>query len=169
MTVAHIGLGIFVLSVTTVESFTLERDVALGQGEQAVVGNYEFRFSGVKPIEGPNYNGVEGTVVVTRHGVPTSVVYPQKRQYWVQRQVTTEAAIEMHHGSNVFVALGDELGAGKWSVRFQIRPLVNFLWLGAFIMAVGGAIAATDRRYRVAQQAATAPVAAPGVAGEGAG
>jgi cytochrome c-type biogenesis protein CcmF len=169
MSVAHIGLGIFVLSITTVESFTLERDVALGQGERAVVGNYEFRFNGVKPIEGPNYNGVEGTVVVTRHGVPTSVVYPQKRQYWVQRQVTTEAAIEMHHGSNVFVALGDELGAGKWSVRFQIRPLVNFLWLGAFIMAVGGAIAATDRRYRAAQQAVTAPVATPGIAGEGAG
>src|SRR5258707_12575859 len=80
MTVAHIGLGIFVLSVTTVESFTLERDVALGQGERTTVGNYEFRFQGVKPIEGPNYNGVEGTVVVTRHGVPRSVVYPQKRQ-----------------------------------------------------------------------------------------
>jgi cytochrome c-type biogenesis protein CcmF len=169
MTVAHIGLGIFVLSVTTVESFTLERDVALGQGERTTVGNYEFRFQGTKPIEGPNYNGVEGTVVVTRHGVPTSVVYPQKRQYWVQRQVTTEAAIEMHHGSNVFVALGDELGAGKWSVRFQIRPLVNFLWLGAFIMAVGGGIAATDRRYRMARQAAAAPVATPGVAGEHAG
>jgi hypothetical protein len=72
----------------------------------------------------------------------------------------------MHHGSNVFVALGDELGAGKWSVRFQIRPLVNFLWLGAFIMAVGGAIAATDRRYRVAREAVTTvPVATPGVAG----
>jgi cytochrome c-type biogenesis protein CcmF len=169
MTVAHLGVGMFVLSVTTVESFTLERDVALGQGEQTTVGNYEFRFQGVRPIEGPNYNGVEGTVVITRHGVPTSVVYPQKRQYWVQRQVTTEAAIQMHHGSNVFVALGDELGAGKWSVRFQIRPLVNFLWLGAAIMALGGAIAATDRRYRTAPQVATAPVAAPGAAGESAG
>ena len=174
MTVAHIGLGIFVISVTTVESFTLERDVALGRGEQTTVGNYEFRFQGVKPIEGPNYNGVEGTVVITRHGVPTSVAYPQKRQYWVQQQVTTEAAIQMHHGSNVFVALGDELGADKWSVRFQIRPLVNFLWLGAFIMAMGGAIAATDRRYRLARQPAaepvvTQPVATPGVAAEHAG
>jgi cytochrome c-type biogenesis protein CcmF len=161
MAVAHVGLGMFVLSVTTVESFTLERDVALGVGQQTTVGNYEFRFQGVKAIEGDNYNGVEGTVVVTRHGVPISVVYPQKRQYWVQRQVTTEASIEMHHGSNVFVALGDDLGAGKWSVRFQIRPLVNFLWLGAFIMALGGGISATDKRYRIAKEA-TAPVAAPG-------
>ena len=165
MAVAHIGLGMFLLSVTTVESFTLERDVALGVGEQTSLGNYEFRFQGVQPIEGANYNGMEGTVVVTRHGVPTSVVHPQKRQYWVQRQVTTEASIEMHRGSNVFVALGDDLGAGKWSVRFQIRPLVNFLWLGAFIMALGGGIAATDKRYQIAKQAATVPVAAPGVAG----
>jgi len=161
MAVAHVGLGMFVLSVTTVESFTLERDVALGVGQQTTVGNYEFRFQGVEAIEGANYNGVEGTVVVTRHGFPISVVHPQKRQYWVQRQVTTEASIEMHHGSNVFVALGDDLGAGKWSVRFQIRPLVNFLWLGAFIMALGGAIAATDKRYRMAKEV-TAPVAAPG-------
>jgi cytochrome c-type biogenesis protein CcmF len=166
MTVAHLGLGMFVLSVTTVESFTLERDVALGQGEQAVVGNYEFRFQGVESIEGPNYDGVQGTIVVMRHGVPTSVVYPQKRHYWVQRQVTTEAAIEMHHGSNVFVALGEDLGAGKWSVRFQIRPLVNFLWLGAFIMALGGAIAATDGRYRVARRAVIDPAAAGAVARE---
>jgi cytochrome c-type biogenesis protein CcmF len=168
MTVAHIGLGIFVISVTTVESFTVERDVALGRGERTTVGNYEFRFDRVKPVEGPNYNGVEATVVVTRHGVPTSIVYPQKRKYWVQGQVTTEAAIEMHHGSNVFVALGDDLGGGKWSLRFQIRPLVNFLWLGAFIMSLGGAIAATDRRYRLAR-AAVAPATVPGaVAGEGA-
>ncbi len=72
----------------------------------------------------------------------------------------------MHHGSNVFVALGDDLGAGKWSVRFQIRPLVNFLWLGAFIMALGGGIAATDRRYRLAdKEAATEPATIPGVPG----
>jgi cytochrome c-type biogenesis protein CcmF len=165
MTVAHIGVGMFVLSVTTVESFTLERDVALGPGQQTSLGNYEFRFQGVRATEGANYNGVEGTVVVTRHGVPTSVVYPQKRSYWVQHQVTTEASIEMHHGSNVFVALGDELGANKWSVRFQIRPLVNFLWLGAFIMALGGGIAATDRRYRIAKEAASDAATIPGVAG----
>jgi cytochrome c-type biogenesis protein CcmF len=170
MTVAHIGLGIFVLSLTAVESFTLERDVALGIGQTATVGNYEFRFQGVKAIEGANYNGVEAAVVITRHGVPQAVVYPQKRQYWVQRQVTTEAAIEMHHGSNVFVALGDDLGAGKWSVRFQIRPLVNFIWLGAFIMAVGGAIGASDRRYRVAREEVPSGALAPGgVAGERAG
>ncbi len=169
MSIAHIGVGVFVISLTTVESFTVERDVSLAQGQRTSVGNYEFRFDGVRPIDGPNYDGVEGTVVVTRHGAPLTIMHPQKRQYWVKRAVTTEAAIEMHRGSNLFVALGDELGAGKWSVRFQVRPLVNFLWLGAFIMAVGGAVAATDRRYRSATLPATQPAVAQGAAGEAPG
>jgi cytochrome c-type biogenesis protein CcmF len=151
MTVAHIGLGLFVLSLTTVESFTVEHDVSLARGASTAVGPYEFRFDGVKRIEGPNYDGVGGTVVVTRHGAPLTVLYPEKRQYYVQHTTTTEAAIEMHYGSNLLVALGEDLGAGKWSVRIQMRPLVNLVWLAAFIMAVGGGIALSDRRYRTAK------------------
>ena len=166
MTIAHVGLGLFVISLTTVESFTIERDVALARGEQTKIGGYDFRFDGVRNIEGPNYDGVSGTLVVTRNGSPVTVMYPQKRQYWVQHTETTEAAIEMHRGSNVFIALGDDLGAGKWSVRFQIRPLVNFIWLGAFIMAVGGAVAATDRRYRQAKAVQTSAATASGAATE---
>jgi len=165
MAVAHIGLGVFVLSLTTVESFTLERDVSLAQGGSTTVGAYEFRFEGVKPIEGPNYQGVGGTVAVTRHGEPLTVLHPAKRKYYVQHTTTTEAAIEMHYGSNILIALGDDLGAGKWSVRIQVRPLVNFIWLGAFIMALGGAIALSDRRYRIAKSTAEAPVLT-GAAGE---
>jgi cytochrome c-type biogenesis protein CcmF len=151
MTVAHIGLGVFVLALTTVESFTAEHDVSLAKGAATAVGPYEFRFEGVKPIEGANYEGVAGTIRVARNGTPLTVLHPEKRHYDVQRQVTTEAAIEMHYGSNVLVALGEDLGAGKWSVRIQIRPLVNLVWLAAFIMAVGGGIALTDRRYHLAR------------------
>ncbi len=163
MTVAHIGLGVFVLAVTTVESFTVERDVAMGVNDKASLGGFEFRFQGVRGEEGPNYDGVVGSVVVTRDGAPVTVMSPAKRNYWVTRSDTTEAAIEMHGGSNVLVALGDNLGAGKWSIRFQVRPLVNFVWLGAGIMALGAGLAASDRRYRLARaQEATVSAAAPG-------
>jgi cytochrome c-type biogenesis protein CcmF len=166
MTVAHIGLGLFVLSLTTVESFTMEHDVALARGASTAVGPYEFRFDGVKPIEGPNYDGVGGTIVITRHGSPLTVMHPEKRQYWVQHSTTTESAIEMHYGSNLLVALGEDLGAGKWSIRIQIRPLVNLVWLAAFIMAVGGGIAASDRRYRLPKTVEDSAGGVPGVAGE---
>ena len=153
MTVAHVGLGLFVLSLTTVESFTVEHDVSMAQGGTTRVGAYEFRFEGVKPIEGANYQGVGGTVRITRNGEPLTVMYPEKRQFYVQHTTTTAAAIEMHYGSNLLVALGEDLGAGKWSVRIQVRPLVNLVWLAAFIMAMGGVIALSDRRYRISKTA----------------
>src|SRR5215469_2725873 len=158
MTVAHIGLALAVIALTTVESFTYEHDVALAPGASTSAGGYEFRFDGVAPVEGPNYGGIGGVITVTREGAPVAVLKPQKRQYWVQRQLTTETAIHMSRGSNLLVALGDDLGAGRWSVRIQIRPLVSFVWLAALIMAIGAALAASDRRYRTARTATSVPV-----------
>jgi len=168
MTVAHIGVGLFVIGITVVQSFTQEHDVALGRGETAAVGGYEFRFEGVRSLEGPNYDGVRGSVVVTRRAAPLGTLYPEKRRYWVQGTVTTEAAIQMNRGTNLLIALGDDLGAGRWSVRIQVRPLISLVWLAALIMALGGALAGSDRRYRLAaNSAAAAPATA--VAQEGAG
>jgi cytochrome c-type biogenesis protein CcmF len=154
MTVAHLGLALAVLSLSTVETFTQERDVALAPGQVASIGGYEFRFAGVHADEGPNYAARTASVVVTHHNAPVAVLAPQKRQYWVQRQVTSETAIKMFHGDNVLLALGDDLGAGRWSLRIQIRPLVSLVWLAALIMALGGALAASDRRYAAARVSA---------------
>jgi cytochrome c-type biogenesis protein CcmF len=155
--VAHIGLALAAFALTTVQSFTIERDVSLAPGATAKVGDYEFRFEGVQPVEGPNYDGVGGTLIVTRHGAPVAVMTPQKRRFWVQHQVTSETAIRMHRGNNLLLALGEDLGAGRWSVRIQIRPLVSLVWIAAFIMALGGALAASDRRYRTARAEAPSP------------
>ena len=169
MTIAHIGIGLFVIGITVVQSFTQEHDVALGRGDTANVGGYEFRFEGVSGMEGPNYDGVRGSVVVTRHAAPVATLYPEKRRYWVQGTVTTEAAIKMNRGTNVLIALGDDLGAGRWSVRIQVRPLISLVWLAALIMAIGGAAAVSDRRYQPATRSATEAVPAGAAAKEGAG
>jgi cytochrome c-type biogenesis protein CcmF len=165
MTVAHLGLAVLVIGITSVESYTQERDIAVGPGETVTLGNYGFRFDKLENIEGPNYDGVRGHFSVTHEGRPILNLTPEKRLYWVQREGMTEAGIGSYWGSNVFLALGEDLGAGKWSVRLQVRPLVNYVWIAAFIMALGGGIAASDRRYRTAKQPATAADVA---AGEGA-
>ncbi|HKD54506.1 MAG TPA: heme lyase CcmF/NrfE family subunit [Steroidobacteraceae bacterium] len=160
MTIAHIGLALAVIALTAVQSFTVERDVALAPGDTASVGGYEFRFQGVRPVEGANFDAMGATLVVTRGGRQVAVLQPQKRRYWVQRQVTSETAIRFDRGNNILLALGEDLGAGRWSVRVQIRPLVSLIWIAAFIMAVGGALAASDRRYRTARAGAPEPATA---------
>ena len=104
--------------------------------------------------------GNRGEVLVSRDGKPVATLHPQKRTYRVQRSPMTEAGIEVDWNRDLFVAMGEDLGNGTWSMRVQYKPMVRFIWLGALVMAIGGFIAITDRRYRSRREAATAPVAA---------
>ncbi len=159
MTLAHIALGIFVFAMTAVQGFTVEHDVALRTGASARAGGYTFQFDGVKPMQGRDYGGSMATVIVSRDGAPVAVMHPAKRTYWVQHTVTTSSAILFHDGSNILVALGQNLGDGRWSMRLQVRPLVSFIWIAALIMAFGGLLAISDRRYRIEQAEADSAVA----------
>jgi cytochrome c-type biogenesis protein CcmF len=164
MTLAHIGMGVAVIALTGVESYTSERDIALAAGASAQVGGYDFKLIGTQPIEGPNYSAIRATVNVTRNGQPITTLYPESRTFWVQQQTRKVAGIYNRRGTDLFIALGDDLGAGRWSFRAQIRPLITLLWLGPLFMALGGALALSDRRYRMARAAARA--APPGARGE---
>ena len=149
MSVAHLGLGLFVLGVTIVSAYTVEADLRMAPGEKVEVAGYEFELRGLQNVQGPNYRALEGEVEVRRNGQFVTVLRPQKRTYLVQQNPMTEAGIDSAWHRDLFVALGEPLGNGAWSVRLQYRPMIGFIWLGAFVMAAGGLIAASDRRYRV--------------------
>jgi len=156
MTIAHMGFGVCVIAVSTVEAYTVERDVALAPGETVALGDYAYRFESLEPVEGPNYDGVRAKITVLRDGLAVSEIFPEKRNYWVQRSTMTEAGIDTRWNMDLFAALGEDLGANRWSFRAQLRPLINYVWLAAGLMALGGALAISDRRYRSRQQAASA-------------
>ncbi|MCC5794796.1 MAG: heme lyase CcmF/NrfE family subunit [Chromatiales bacterium] len=160
MLTAHFGLGIFVLGVTVVSSFDIETDQRIGLGETVAIGDYEVTFRAIRPVRGPNFDAMQAEMAISRDGQPVGTVFPEKRVYFVQTAPMTEAGIHSRMQRDVFVALGDDLGANAWSFRLQYKPLISFLWLGSAIMALGGLVAMTDRRYRV-------PVAAPASAAGG--
>ena len=109
MTLAHFGLGVCVIAISTVESYTIERDVALGAGETVALGRYAYRFDSLQPVKGPNYDGVRAQVTVLRDGKPLAVLHPEKRNYWVQRSTMTEAGIHSRWNMDLFAALGEDL------------------------------------------------------------
>jgi cytochrome c-type biogenesis protein CcmF len=163
MVIAHFGIGLTTLGITGVQSFKVEKDVALAIGSSASIGGYDFKFAAMRDVRGPNYVGVEADVVVSHGGSPVTILHPQKRLYNSGGNAMTEAGIEVGAARDLFAALGDELGQGRWSLRLQYKPLIRYVWLGAVLIALGGAIAAIDRRYRVrvaarvGQAVATAP------------
>ena len=149
MSVAHFGMGLFVVGVTIVSAFTVEADLRMQQGETVQVAGFDFELRELRNVDGPNYRALEGEVEVRRNGEFIASLRPQKRTYLVQQSPMTEAGIHASWNKDLFVALGDPLGNNAWSVRIQYKPMIRFIWLGALVMALGGLIAASDRRYRV--------------------
>ncbi len=153
MMIAHFGVGLTTLGITGVQSFKIEKDFALAVGEAASIGGYDFRFSALRDVQGSNFTGVEADIAVSRDGEAVTVLHPQKRLYNSGGNPMTEAGIEVGPARDLFAALGDDLGQGRWSVRLQYKPLIRYIWLGAILIALGGVVAAFDRRYRARARA----------------
>jgi cytochrome c-type biogenesis protein CcmF len=162
MCIAHFGLAMFILGATTVESYKQEKDLSLRPGQSTEVAGFTFTMNSLRDVAGPNYEAVESEVVISRNGRELATLHPQKRVYRVQKNAMTEAGIDAGWNRDLFVAMGEPLGDGAWSLRLQYKPMVRFIWLGALVIAIGGLIAVFDRRYR---QRVTADATSPAQAG----
>jgi cytochrome c-type biogenesis protein CcmF len=166
MLLAHCGVAVFVVGVTMVKGYEVEKDVRMETGDTAHVGGYQFRFDGVAPVPGPNYSALRATVTVTRNGQPVTVLTPEKRNYFSQQMPMTEASINPGLTRDLYVSLGEPVG-DAWVVRVYYKPFVDWIWGGCMLMALGGLFAVSDRRYRLAQKESPANVShGSGVAAE---
>lgn len=152
MQLAHVGLIITIIGIAITSTYSVERDVRLNPGQKVAIGPFSFVFKGVKDGQGPNYLTQRGEVDVYEGGQLYKALYPEKRTYFAQRNVMTETAISGGLLHDIYVALGEPLEQGAWAVRVYYKPFVRWLWLGAIFMALGGTVAASDRRYRLSRK-----------------
>lgn len=153
MLVAHFGVAILVLGITFVSSHEIEKDLRMSPGESYQMKNYRFQFEGVKEIVGKNYVAQQGTVKVFNDvNVLIAELRPEKRNYSTQTMPMTEAAIDIGLWRDLYASLGDEIEEGAWSLRLYYKPFVRWIWVGGLLIALGGLLAAIDRRYRFAGQ-----------------
>ncbi|PYS72114.1 MAG: c-type cytochrome biogenesis protein CcmF [Acidobacteria bacterium] len=150
MQVAHLGIAVFVVGVTMVTGYQSEQDVKMGRGDTLNAGGYEFKFNGVTNVIGPNYQAARAEIIVSKNGVEKERMYPEKRNYTASGNVMTETAIDTGLFRDLYVSLGEPVAAGAWSVRVYYKPFVDWIWGGAVLMALGGGLALSDRRYAVA-------------------
>ena len=147
MAIAHFGIAVFIIGVTHVNSYSVEKDLRLAPGQTYEVGGFTFTFNGVQKVSAQNYVANEGRFDVTQPNGQQFELRPQKR-FYSSGNPMTEAAIDTTLKRDVYVSLGDHLGDGVWTVRVYLRAFVACIWLGGFLMALGGIIATMDRRYR---------------------
>ena len=153
MLLAHFGIAVFIVGVTLVKGYETERDVRMEIGDTVTIDHYVFNFRGATQQTGPNYQAWVGSVEVLRDGRVVQTLHPEKRIYNATRMTMTEAAIDVGFTRDLYVSLGEPLENGAWAVRVYHKPFVNWIWSGAFLMAMGGLLAVSDRRYRLARRA----------------
>ena len=153
MQLAHLGLLVMISGIALTSHTSIEKDLAMAPGQSVVVKGYQFTFESVNNFHTPQYDGTRGTISVSRDGQPVTTLNPEKRLYVVQQRPMTEAAIGGNFWRDLYVALGEPVDPANkdsvWAVRIYVKPFVRWLWLGAILMALGGALAMLDRRYRI--------------------
>ena len=164
MCLAHIGFAITIVGVSVTSQYSLEDHRRVGEGDSVDLGGYTFQVESLHSVGGPNYRATEVLVDVSRKGRHVTTLRSQKRIYTVRNIAMTEAGIGPGLFKDLYVSLGEPLDGGDWSMRFYYRPFVRWLWLGALFMALGGVLAARDRRYRIrATQEAAQPAGSQAV------
>ncbi len=156
MVIAHCGLAVMVAGITVVSFHEVERDVRMGPGDEVQLGDYRFVFDSMDEYRGPNFDSTRGHFDVYWKDEFVARMNPEKRTYHASRQVMTEAAIDAGFWRDLYVAMGEPLKASNaWAVRIYFKPGIRWIWLGALIMALGGALALSDKRYRRQKFAST--------------
>ena len=162
MMVAHLGVAVFAFGVAMVKTYESERDVQMGPDTTTELAGYQFRMLSLRDVQGPNYVAAQGQVEVSRNGRVIAVLAPEKRIYKVQNNPMTEAGVHSNLLRDLYVSMGEQLPNGDWIVRVHYKPFIAWIWSGCLIMMFGGALAASDRRYR---QRASRPAVDVGLAG----
>ena len=160
MMLAHLGIAAFAFGVSMVNTYGIERDLKMDVGDTTTLAGYTFTFRGVRDVPGPNYTAAQGLLEVTRDGKAVTTMRPEKRVYRVQQNPMTEAAIDTGFTRDLYVSLGEPVAGNAWIVRVYYKPFVDWIWGGCVLMALGGTLAASDRRYR-ARRSATATEMTP--------
>ena len=149
MMCGHIGLAVTVIGIAMVQNYSIERDVRLAPGESYQLEEYDFLFTGVRDKDGPNYDGYIADFEITKEGKYINTLHAEKRFYTTAKSMMTEAAIDRGVTRDLYIAMGERLDDNKsWAVRIYYKPFVRWIWAGSLIMAIGGVIAISDRRYR---------------------
>jgi len=150
MTLAHVGLGVFLIGVSLTSSISSEKHLRMEAGDQLEMAGYSFKFLGTSVVRGPNYSADQGEFVITKDGNEVTRLYSQKRQYARGGSTMTEAAIDPGWTRDLYVSLGEPLDQNgrAWAVRIYHKPFIRWIWLGSILMLAGGMIGAGNKRYR---------------------
>jgi cytochrome c-type biogenesis protein CcmF len=157
---AHAGLGVTLLGVTGATAWRSEALTVMAPGEIITVGPYRLRFDGVTEVKGPNYVADQARIALMDGDRVKTMLRPEQRFYTAEGQSVADTAIRTTGLRDLYLALGDNRGNGRYAIRVYVSPLAPLIWLGALVMALGGMLSLWGRVRVGARASASETVAA---------
>ena len=148
MAIAHIGFAFTLLGAGINTIYSDQKDIRLAVGDTYESAGYQYELNDVSNVRGPNYSSNIAEIRVIRNEKVLSILTPEKRKYFSGGNEMTEASVDVGVLRDLYVALGESLGGTEWAVRIHYKPLVRWIWFGAFLMGLGGIVAIIDKRYQ---------------------
>ncbi len=145
MVVAHFGIAVALLGMSSESAFTQERLAALEEGGRTSVGPWSIELQGVEPIAGPNWTAMQARISARYDGGKANVLTPQARNFWAPPQQTTESALLTRWTGQLSAVVGDRTPDGRWQLRLWWKPFVPLIWYGGLLVALGGVLALIGR------------------------
>jgi len=148
MLIAHIGVAVFIFGVTMVNGFEEEKDLRMSAGTSNSLAGYDFVLNNIQQVQGENYVAAQANITVTKDNQFVTVMKPEKRKYFSSQMLMTEAAIHTSFTGDLYISMAEAISNTEWGVKIQFKPFINWIWGGAFLIALGGFFAVMDKKYR---------------------
>ena len=148
MVLGHVGLAMMLIGIAATQNYKIEKDLRMIPGDEVVFADYLFKFESIGLVDGSNYQAYQAVFDISKNGQYETTLKAEKRNYFIQRNVMTEAAIDWGVTRDLYIALGEQLDDNSWAIRIYYEPFIRFIWWGGLVMSIGGTLAVSDRRYR---------------------
>jgi cytochrome c-type biogenesis protein CcmF len=141
--VVHLGVVLIVLGIAGSMGYSTEREATLGLKERLSIGRYLIQFEGLKGTQQPTHFRVEGAFRVFHDGTEWGVLSPALKFFPTQQSPIGRAVHGSSPSEDIYLILSgfSELNQNQATLKVLVRPLVVWIWIGGFVIALGTLLA----------------------------
>lgn len=136
--IAHIALGLLLISISLNSSLSTERAISLKINETEQYKDLTINFQNINLSNGSNYDAIKADLLIQTTNGKSFKLSPEKRRYFTRGQITTETAIHASPIRDIYITIGDQLDDGSWVVNIQLNYLIRWIWFSAILMSFAG-------------------------------
>jgi cytochrome c-type biogenesis protein CcmF len=137
--IVHLGVVLIILGIAGSMSYSLEKEATLAVNQELNIGSYRVRFLGLTGLQQPTHFRVEGAFQVFHNGAEEGVLNPALKFFPSQQSPIGRAVHRSTLSEDIYLILSgfSQVDQNQATLKALVRPLVIWMWIGGFVIALG--------------------------------